>query len=55
MLGGQPNHVWQLCFPLLLCAGRSDLRLYDGSDLKTYLQMRGLVSDVVSIVGPSGV
>ena len=22
-------------------AGRSDLRIYDGSDLKTYLSMRG--------------
>ena len=40
MLGGQPNHAWQLCFPLLLHAGGSDFRLYDGSDLKTYLLMR---------------
>ena len=38
--GGQPNHGWQLCFPLLLHAGWSDFRLYDGSDLKTYLLMR---------------
>ena len=29
-----------LCFPLYLHAGGLDLRLYDGSDLKTYLQMR---------------
>ena len=35
MLGGQSNHGWQLCFPLLLHAGGSDFRLYDGSDLKT--------------------
>ena len=34
MLGGQPNHGWQLCFPLKLHAGGSDFRLYDGSDLK---------------------
>ena len=40
MLGSQPNHGWQLCFPLQLHAGGSDFRLYDGSDLKTYLLMR---------------
>ena len=40
MLGGQPNHSWQLCFPLLLHARGSDFRLYDGSNLKTYLLMR---------------
>ena len=40
MLGSQPNHGWQLCFPLKLLAGGSDFRLYDGSDLKTYLLMR---------------
>ena len=40
MLGSQPNHGWQLCFPLKLHAGGSDFRLYDGSDLKTYLLMR---------------
>ena len=39
MLGGQPNHGWQLCFPLKLHAGGSDFRLCDGSDLKTYLLM----------------
>ena len=37
MFGGQPNHGWQLCFPLLLHAGGSDFRLYEGSDIKTYL------------------
>ena len=36
MLGSQPNHGCQLCFPLLLHAGRLDLRLYDGSNLKAY-------------------
>ena len=35
MLGGQPNHRNQLCFPLELHAGGSDFRLYDGSNLKT--------------------
>ena len=40
MLGSQPNHGWQLCFPLELHAGGSDFRLYGGSDLKTYLLMR---------------
>ena len=24
MLGGQPNHGWQLCFPLLMHTGGSD-------------------------------
>ena len=37
MPGCQPNHGWQLCFPLQLHAGGSDFRLYDGSDLRTYL------------------
>ena len=57
MLGGQPNHGWQLCFPLQFDAGGSDLRFYDGSDLKTYQykQMRGLGLDVVPVVGPTGV
>ena len=40
MLGGKPNHGWQLCFRLYLHAGGSDFRLYDGSDIKTYLLMR---------------
>ena len=44
MLGGQPNHGWQLCFPLKLHADGSDFRLYGGSDLKTYLiDGRGLM------------
>ena len=30
-----------------------DLRHYDGSDLKTYLKMRGLGLDVVSLVRPT--
>ena len=34
MLEGQPNHGWQLCFPLLIsCCWGSDLRFYDASDL----------------------
>ena len=40
MLGGQPNHGWQLCFPLKLHAVGSHFRLCDGSDLKTYLLVR---------------
>ena len=28
MLGGQPNHGWQLCFPLKLHASCSDLKTY---------------------------
>ena len=34
MLGVQPNHGWQLCFPLLLHGNGPDFRHYDGSDLK---------------------
>ena len=40
MLGGQPNHIWQLCFPHLLHAGGSDLRLYDSSEFKTSIGER---------------
>ena len=49
MLGSQPNHGWQLCFPLLLHAGGSDFRLYDGSDLKTYLLMRWYEPDALAV------
>ena len=49
MLGSQPNHGWQLCFPLLLHAGGLDFRLYDGSDLKTYLLMRWLGPDALAV------
>ena len=49
MLGSQLNHGWQLYFPLLLHAGGSDFRLYDGSDLKTYLLMRWLGPDALSV------
>ena len=38
-----------------LHAGGSDLRLYDGSDFKTYLHIRELVPDIVSVVGSTGV
>ena len=47
MLGGQPNHIWQLCFPLSLRG--SDFRLYDGSDLKTYLLMRWEGPDALAV------
>ena len=49
MLSGQPNHGWQLCFPLSLHAGGSDFRLYDGSDLKTYLLMRWKGPDALPV------
>ena len=49
MLGGQSNHGWQICFPLKLHAGGSEFRLYDGSDLKTYLLMRWYGSDTLPV------
>ena len=49
MLGGQPNHGWQLCFPLKLHADGSDFTLYDGSDLKTYLLMRWWGPDSLAV------
>ena len=55
MLGGQPNHGWQLCFPPKLRASGLDFRLYDGSDLKTYLLMRWLGSGALAVVRPTGV
>ena len=55
MLGGQPNHGCQLCYPLLLHAGGSDFRLYDGSDLKTYLLMRLWGPEALAVVRPIGV
>ena len=48
MLGGQPNHGW-LCFPLLLHAGGSYFRFYNGSDFKTYLLMRWLEPDALAV------
>ena len=55
MLGGQPNHGGQLCFPLKLHVGGSDFRLYDSSDLKTYLLMRWQGPGAVAIVRSTGV
>ena len=55
MLDGQPNHGWQLCFPLQLHVIGSGFRLYDSSDLKTYLMMRWLGPDALAVVRPSGV
>ena len=49
MLGGQPNHSWQLCFPLKLHASGFIFRLYDGSNLKTYLLMRQLGPDALAV------
>ena len=55
MLGGLPNHGWQLCFPLYLHAGGSDFRLCDGSNLTTYLFMRWYGPDALAVVRLSGV
>ena len=55
ILGGQPNDGWQLCSPLKLHADGSDFRLYDGSNLMTYLLMRWLGYDVWAVVRPTGV
>ena len=49
MLTGQPNHNWQLYFPLLLHPCGLDFRLYDGSDLKTYLLMRWKGPDALAV------
>ena len=49
MLDGQADHGWQLCFPLELYASGSDFRLYDGSDLKTYLLMRWKGPDALAV------
>ena len=49
MLGGQPNHCLQLCFPLKLHADGSDFRLYDCSDLKTFLLMRWYRPDALAV------
>ena len=44
-------HSWQLCIPLELRDVGSDFRLYDGSDLKTYLYMRWLGPDALAVWG----
>ena len=49
MLCGQANHGWHLCFPLELHVGGSDFRLYDGSDLKTYLLIIWLGPDALAV------
>ena len=55
MRGGQPNHGWQLCFPLLLHDSCSDFRLYDGSHLKIYLLMRWYGPGALAVARPTGV
>ena len=52
MLGGQPEHGWQLCFPISLQAGGSDFRLHDSSDLSIDEISRGLMLWLLS--GPPG-
>ena len=49
MLGGQPNHGWQLCFPLELHVDGFNFRLYDSFDLGTYLLMRWRGPDVLAV------
>ena len=44
----------ELCFPLLLHAGGSDFKLYDGSDLKTYLLIRLYGPGALAGVRPTG-
>ena len=44
-----PNLGWQLCFPPYLHAGGSDVRVYDGSDSKTYLLMRWKGPDALAV------
>ena len=55
MLGSQPNYDWQLCFPRYLHISRLDLRPFDRPNLKTYLKMRGLGPDAISVDGLDGV
>ena len=55
MLCGQPQYGCQLCFSLSLHASGSDFRLFDGSDLKTYLLMRWSVPDALAVVRPTRV
>ena len=55
MLGCQPSGSSQFCFSLEIYSGRLDFTLYDSSDLKSHHYMRGLRSDVVSLVRPTSV
>ena len=48
-----PVTVGNSAFYFQLQARRSDLRIFDGSDLMTYLKMRGLGPDIVSAVSPT--
>ena len=49
MLGGQPSHDWQLCFPLLLHAGGSGFGLKD-------MSVSGMVgAGTLAVVKPIGV
>ena len=55
MLCGKPNLGWQLLVPILMYADGLDFRLFNGSDLKTYLLMRWSRSDGLAVVRPTGV
>ena len=50
-----PITVGNFAFPFNCSHGGWDLRLYDVSDLKTYLYITGLWPYVVSVVRPTGV
>ena len=47
------KHVKTVYVHHCIQAGGSALRLYGSSDLNTYLMMRGLAPDVVSVVKPT--
>ena len=55
MLCGQPNHGRQLCFPLKLHTRVSEFRLFDSSDLNTYLLMRWEGPDALAVCRPTGI
>ena len=54
MLGGQPNYGWQHLLSSLIAADGSDFRLYDRSNLKTFLLMRWKGPDALAVdrLGP---
>ena len=45
---------WHLCFPLSLYTSWLDFRLYEGSNLKTYLLIRCLGPNALAVAGPAG-
>ena len=55
MLGGRPCHCQQLCFLLYFHASGYYLKLFNSSNLKSYLQIKWLEPGVMSVVWPIGV